>query len=745
MQLFLGNEEKVYIIDKAEGNAARINNHPAWGAVYDIKSRQVDLMDIKTNVFCASGMHLPNGSYATFGGNGAITVGGNIGSQKNPDGVSGAFDDVYQDFDGAKSIRILNPCTSSDNFADSKCQWFDDPSVLSMQKKRWYSAAEPLANGTIVMIGGFVNGGYINRNFPNTDPATSGGAAEPTYEFFPSNGQAPTMQFMIKTSGLNSYAHTFMLKSGKMFVQANISTMIWDVDANAETPLPDMPNNVARVYPASGGVAMLPLTPDNNYNPTILFCGGADIADDVWGDYSAPRSDTFWHPASADCQRITPEPEDGSAPAYVADDDMLKGRTMGQFIILPTGKLVIVNGGANGTAGYSDHIGPGNAPTRIYGDMPYGMSLAADPVLKPALYDPSAAKGARWTDAGFQSSDVPRLYHSSAILLPDASVLIAGSNPNVDVNLTTFFPTTYKAEIWYPPYFSASTRPQPSGIPSTLSYGGNGFDVTIPASSYSGSSNTAAANTTAVLVRPGWTTHAMNMGQRMLQLKNSYTVKDDGTIVLHCAQMPPNANIFQPGPALFFVVVNGVPSVGKMVIIGNGQIKAQDLGAESTLPASVKSDKAKGSADGSTTSTNGSTTSSGGGISTGAIIGGVVAAVAVLGILGAIIGICIARRRRAAKRELPSSSYAMTSTGAGGLGSQYAMRADRASDTSAFVPLNHGNDSALVAPYKDDVRAPSESSSMNYEQYAHGGLPSPGPYQQQGFGQQQGGYGGGRY
>lgn len=152
----------------------------AWGAVYDIKTRQIDLMDIKTNAFCSSGMHLPNGSYVTFGGNGAITKGGDIGSVKNPDNVSGAFDAVYQDYDGAKSIRVLNPCTSADTFTDTKCQWYDDPAVLSMAKKRWYSAAEPLANGTIVMIGGFVNGGYINRNFPNNDPATSGGAAEPT-------------------------------------------------------------------------------------------------------------------------------------------------------------------------------------------------------------------------------------------------------------------------------------------------------------------------------------------------------------------------------------------------------------------------------------------------------------------------------------------------------------------------------------------------------------------------------------
>jgi len=32
------------------------------------------VMDIKTNVFCSSGMHLPNGSFATFGGNGPVGI-----------------------------------------------------------------------------------------------------------------------------------------------------------------------------------------------------------------------------------------------------------------------------------------------------------------------------------------------------------------------------------------------------------------------------------------------------------------------------------------------------------------------------------------------------------------------------------------------------------------------------------------------------------------------------------------------
>jgi hypothetical protein len=99
--------------------------------------------------------------------------------------------------------------------------------------------------------------------------------------------------------------------------------------------------------------------------------------------------------------------------------------------------------------------------------------------------------------------------------------MIAGSNPNVDVNLTTAFPTTYKVEYFYPPYYSAN-RPVPTGIPQTLTYGGKYFDITVPSSSYSGSANTAADKTKIMVIRPGWTTHAMSMGQRALQLNNTY-------------------------------------------------------------------------------------------------------------------------------------------------------------------------------------------------------------------------------
>ncbi|KAG8693539.1 hypothetical protein FRC09_010438 [Ceratobasidium sp. 395] len=110
--MFLGNEQKVFILDKVEGNPSTINGHPAWGVEWDIASSTATLMDIQTNTFCAAGMHFPNGSWATYGGNGAVAPGGAVGNVPEPGGAAGLFDSTYQNWDGRRAIRILNPCAS---------------------------------------------------------------------------------------------------------------------------------------------------------------------------------------------------------------------------------------------------------------------------------------------------------------------------------------------------------------------------------------------------------------------------------------------------------------------------------------------------------------------------------------------------------------------------------------------------------------------------------------------------------
>jgi hypothetical protein len=147
--------------------------------------------------------------------------------------------------------------------------------------------------------------------------------------------------------------------------------------------------------------------------------------------------------------------------------------------------------------------------THSLDQMLYGHSLAVGPVFQPLIYNPNAPTGSRWSSAGLGTSTIARLYHSTALLLPDGSVMVASSNPNADVNTTTTYPTTYTAGYFYPTYFGVKTRPAPQIVPKTSLYGGNPFDITVPSSSYTGKADDAAGNTTVWVIHPGFTTHGM--------------------------------------------------------------------------------------------------------------------------------------------------------------------------------------------------------------------------------------------
>lgn len=76
------------------------------------------------------------------------------------------------------------------------------------------------------------------------------------------------------------------------------------------------------------------------------------------------------------------------------------------------------------------------------------------------------------------------------------------------------------------------------------------------------------------------------MGQRMVVLESAYTGYENNTAVLHVSQVPPNAAILAPGPALLFVVVKGIPSVGIQVMIGSGAIERQMILPVGSMPVS---------------------------------------------------------------------------------------------------------------------------------------------------------------
>jgi len=169
---------------------------------------------------------------------------------------------------------------------------------------------------------------------------------------------------------------------------------------------------------------------------------------------------------------------------------------------------------------------------------------AATASLNADLYDPASNT---FSSAG--ANAYPRLYHSNALLLPDATVLLMGGNPQRG---------NYEArpEIYSPAYLFASDgtpAPRPSitdVTPDPIFYGA-AFNVQTP---------DAVDIASVVLMRPGAPTHAFDMEQRFVGL--SYTA---GTGVLNVTA-PPNGNIAPPGYYMLFLLNNaGVPSIAKFV------------------------------------------------------------------------------------------------------------------------------------------------------------------------------------
>lgn len=105
---------------------------------------------------------------------------------------------------------------------------------------------------------------------------------------------------------------------------------------------------------------MMPLTPANNWTATLMFCGGTDLQPDQW----VLTWNIAAYPADSTCVSMTPD----VSTEWVDEEPLPEGRVMGNWIFLPDGRLVLINGIGKGTAGY------GNTSWAI------GQSFGDDPI-----------------------------------------------------------------------------------------------------------------------------------------------------------------------------------------------------------------------------------------------------------------------------------------------------------------------------------------------------------------------------
>ncbi|KAF8912064.1 copper radical oxidase [Gymnopilus junonius] len=504
MQLAIISTTHALIVDKVEHNPVTIDGHPAWAVLYNLVDHSLKPLRMQSNSFCAGGSFLGNGTLINVGGNPVV------------ESHTSAAD--FGDVDGLQAIRLFEPCDSP-SVAD--CKMYENHDRIRMASPRWYNTVIRISDGSAMIIGGARKGGWIN-NATDIDG---------------SKGMPITLPFLVKSLNSNLFPIAFSLPDGKIFMAANRDAIIYDWETNTERYLPQIPNGVRVTYPMTGTALLLPLSPDNGYTPEVLICGGSAV-DDAKPGYEISSQDS----ASAQCSRMVLD-EIGINLGWEIEE-MPQARVMPDAVLLPTGKIIVVNGGRSGISGY------GNVINQV------GASNADNPVYTPVLYDPLASNGERFKSDGLPSSSIPRLYHSVATLTPAGNIMIAGSNPNLDRSELKYG-TEYRVEWLNPPYLLLE-RPEITGDIPNLGFGQSvRFNVKLA----NGGSNSIQV----VLIDLGFVTHAVHANSRLVYLVHSY---QNGVFTI---QGPPNGNVYPPGPGWLYIVADGVPSEGKKVMVGNGQ------------------------------------------------------------------------------------------------------------------------------------------------------------------------------
>jgi hypothetical protein len=269
---------------------------------------------------------------------------------------------------------------------------------------------------------------------------------------------------------------------------------------------------------------LLALRPEQDYRVEVMIAGGGTH---TLGTMLVSVLHGIGRGVSNFVMRLLTDVEDSveridlsaPAPKWHAVGKMLRPRVHAAGVLLPDGKVLVVGG--------MSEYGMGE------------MHQPAHPVLEAELYDPETDQ---WTLMAAQER--ARVYHSSALLLPDGRVISMGSNPRAGH-------IERKIEIFSPPYVFAD-RPAILAAPGEIRIGGK-FTVEV---------DDAQAIGQVVLMRPEVYTHVTNTDQRLLELEFAPL---DATHLE--AEGPPSAGHMPEGHSLLFVLNKAnVPSEGRFVL-----------------------------------------------------------------------------------------------------------------------------------------------------------------------------------
>ncbi len=251
---------------------------------------------------------------------------------------------------------------------------------------------------------------------------------------------------------------------------------------------------------------------------------------------------------------------EGTGQWIPVDERVQPNRSYGSAVMYAPGKILYVGGGQPATnAAEVIDLNEPNPVWRAVAPMefarrnsnatllPNGQVLVTGGNTGESNYDGDAVMAAEIWDPVTETfttlanmADI-RWYHSTALLLPDGTVLSAGGDNHIS------------AEVFTPPYLlEGISRPTVTSAPGTVQYGDTFFVGTPDAAEITG----------ARWVRLGSATHAQNWDQYAQEAP--ITVAAGGVNVK--APVTPNAS--PPGYYMLFLHKGDVPSIAEMIHVG---------------------------------------------------------------------------------------------------------------------------------------------------------------------------------